>query len=239
MAYTNYHRQQAHENIYLQPTGRFSSSSGSRFVEQNYDDDSAYKPVASSPFATRELQQMEERDANMKYRIRLLKIVSRILAVILSAVTLTPLALTLAKYYQTKDNTYDTGNGERVPTFPADSTTVYTYVYFGISIASLLLNLLVLIAYCWGVKKANTVATIATWWAVAIMISHVAIWAAAVAYYRYGKHKVDGKWKDLWGWTCGGTANELQKFITNINFSTYCKIQVSSSLCVLGLCRGR
>ena len=54
------------------------------------------------------------------------------------------------------------------------------------------------------------------------------MWIASVAIYRYGKEPdVEGKFKDLWGWTCSPAAREIQDQITNVDFDTYCNIQVS------------
>lgn len=70
---------------------------------------SYYNPVPDynnshqAQFETSELHQLEAYDNKLKQRIRILKLISRISATILSATTLGPLIATLIKFLQTKD----------------------------------------------------------------------------------------------------------------------------------------
>lgn len=103
----------------------------------------------------------------------------------------------------------------------------YTYMYTAVSAVSFILNLAVMISYLrGGVKSANTADRYSTIWSWATIISHIVTWAVAAGVYRYGKEPVDGKFKDLWGWTCSTSAAALQEVLTSVDFDKYCKVQV-------------
>lgn len=204
----------ASDNNYLAPN--YSPPTTSKFQEQGYDnfDDPAVK-------------QLEIEDSNMKYRIRVMRFISRVVAVLLSIAVVVPMTLTLVKFLQTRNNTHSGHNDEEQPIWPENTNTTYTYTYFSISVTSMLINAIILVSYCHGVRRANFAATIGTWWSSIVIVAHISIWIAAVAFYRYGKRKVDDKWEDLWGWTCSKTAEDLQPFVKDITFKKYCHIQVS------------
>ena len=222
MAYS-YAAQQAPDNSdpYLKPTNFVAS----RFSEQQDD----YAPLAASPYSEFELQQLDDKDSKLKHRIRQLRVVSRVLAVILSAAVIVPLSWTLVKFLETR-NEYFTVDGERRTAWASGTNTTFFYVYFGVAVVSFLLESIILIAYCRGVRQANRAAMISGIWSGIIIAGHIVIWGLAVAVYRYGKEPGgDGKFTDLWGWTCSTAAEQIQPAITNIKFSRACTIQVSSS----------
>lgn len=142
---------------------------------------------------------MQAADQRLKQRIRILKLISRVVAFIISLVTLVPLAMTVAKFLLTKDEQF-TVNGQERTAWAADSITWYTFMYFGVSLISCLFNFAILVAYWRGVKQANNVASIASWWSHTVLVGHVLIWIVSAAIYRYGREPVDGKFRDLWGW---------------------------------------
>ena len=214
----------------LQPYSNTSYVKPSAYAEtvSMYSNDD-YKPVAPSPYSDYELQKLEEDDAKLKYRIRVLRIVSRVLAVILSAATVAALAMTLVKYFETR-NVYYSIDGEQRTAWADGTITIYTYIYFGVSTVSLLLETVVLIAYCRGIKRANKASAIASVWTGLIIAVHIVAWTATVIVYRYGREPVDGKFKDLWGWTCSTAADEIQPAISDINFQKYCTVQVRDGI---------
>lgn len=99
-------------------------------------------------------------------------------------------------------------------------------MYAAVSAVSFLLNFAVLISYLRGTKSANKADQISTIWSWATIITHIVTWAVAVSVYRYGKEPVDGRFKDLWGWTCSTTAAELQEVLISVDFAKYCTVQV-------------
>lgn len=216
MAYYNNGGQYApiYDNNYLSPQPPMTS----RFSEQGYD---SYSPYENA------IQHLEEKDAKIKYRIRLLRFISRVLAVLLSIAVVVPCTMTFIKYLETANTTHSGFNGEEQPIWPEHRNLIYTYVYFGVSIVSMLLNAIIVVSYCHGVRRANSAATISTVWSTIIILAHISIWFAGVAIYRYGKHKVNDKWEDLWGWTCSKAAQDIQPFVKEISFEKYCNVQVS------------
>lgn len=217
MAYNQAGRQYQplYDNNYLTPHYIAPVTTTSKFSEQGYDN-----------YEDPTVKHLEEQDSNMKYRIRVLRFVSRVIAVFLSLAVVVPIAMTLIKYLETRNVTHSGHDDDEQPIWPENTNTTYTYVYFGVSIISFLLNTLILISYCRGVRRANTAATIGTVWSTVVIVAHIAIWIAAVAIYRYGKRKVDDRWEDLWGWTCSKTADEIQPFVREVRFEMYCNIQV-------------
>jgi uncharacterized lipoprotein YddW (UPF0748 family) len=137
---------------------------------------------------------LEAADQRLKYRIRVLRLVSRVVSLILSITTLVPLAMTVAKYLSTRDVYFNVAGTERTA-WSQDTIAWYTYMYFGVS-----LDLLVVVAYWHGIKKANRMAAVASWWTTTVLVGHVLIWIVGVAIYRYGKQPVEGRFRDLWGW---------------------------------------
>lgn len=99
-------------------------------------------------------------------------------------------------------------------------------MYTAVSAISFLLNFAVLVSYLRGIKAANKTDQISTIWSWLTIVTHVVTWAVAAGIYRYGKEPVDGKFKDLWGWTCSTSAAELQAVLTSVDFSKYCTVQV-------------
>ncbi|KAF7191475.1 hypothetical protein HII31_06977 [Pseudocercospora fuligena] len=100
-------------------------------------------------------------------------------------------------------------------------------MYFSISAISFILNSIILLSYIRSVKTANSFSTYTSIWTWTITLSHLGIWIASVIIYRYGREPVNGKFRDLWGWTCSSTAKELQDALTSVNFDKYCTIQSS------------
>jgi hypothetical protein len=138
-------------------------------------------------------------DQRLKYRIRVLRLVSRVVSLILSITTLVPLAMTVAKYLSTRDAYFNVAGTERTA-WSQDTIAWYTYMYFGVSLTSFAFDLLVVVAYWHGIKKANRMAAVASWWTTTVLVGHVLIWIIGVAIYRYGKQPVGGRFRDLWGW---------------------------------------
>ena len=191
---------------------------------------SSYNPVPGASHADPSIARLSSRGATLKHRIRLFKAISRLLATVLSLATFLPLAMTLVKFFETRNETL-TVNGEERTAWAAGTITWYAYLYFGVATVSLVLNSAILIAYCRSVKRANTVADVADWWSYLQYAVEVLVWIASVAIYRYGKEPNDeGKFKDLWGWTCSSAAQDIQDQVTNVDYDMYCDVQVSSSM---------
>ncbi|KAK3049600.1 hypothetical protein LTR09_009021 [Extremus antarcticus] len=239
MAYPNHQPQQywdptANNNVHLKLipyTQTRPANPGASDSYYNTANNYTYNPVAPSPqphgYPDHELTRIQTADTKIKSRIRLLRLISRSLAVLLSAATLAPLAMTLIKFFQTRNEEMIVDGVSRTA-WASGTIAWYTYMYFGISTVSFLLNAAIMISYCRGTKQANTTAQYAGYWSALIMGAHVVVWAISVGVYRYGKEPVDGKFRDLWGWSCSEAANAIQEQVTNVNFEQYCSIQTTS-----------
>ena len=149
---------------------------------------SSYNPVPGASHADPSIARLSSRDATLKRRIRLFKAIPRLLATVLSLATFLPLAMTLVKFFETRNETL-TVNGEERTAWAAGTITWYTYLYFGVAAISLVLNTSILIAYCRSVKRANAVAGVADWWSYLQYVVEVLVRIASVAIYRYGRNR--------------------------------------------------
>lgn len=183
-------------NVHLKP---MMNAQVSAYSSNSFSSQEPYKPIASDVSLDNDYNLQQGADQRLKYRIRILKLISRIIALVLSLTTLVPLAMTLAKFFLTKGTTFVVDGKERTA-WAHDSITWYTYMYFGVSLVSFVFNLIIVAAYWRGIKRANNIASIASWWSTTVLVGHVLIWIVSAALYRYGKEPVDGKFRDLWGW---------------------------------------
>ncbi|KAK5693838.1 hypothetical protein LTR17_024989 [Elasticomyces elasticus] len=186
-----------------------------------------YNPVSQYPLGDGEVQGLEARDSRLKKEIRILRLVSRIIATVLAGVTLAPLVMTLIKFLETRNTLY-TVDGQQRTAWAANTQTWYMYLYLGVAAMSFAVNLLVLLSYCCGVKAANATANATGWWEHLLTGVHLLGWVASVIVYRVGKIPKDGHFQDLWGWTCSPAAEKIQSVVTDVNFSKYCTLQTSS-----------
>lgn len=101
-------------------------------------------------------------------------------------------------------------------------------MYTGVAAVSFILNTIILIAYWKGVKQANAADKVAGYCSHILLVGHIVVWVVSAGIYRYGKEPVNGKFRDLWGWSCSTAADEIQAVITDVNFGRYCNIQMSA-----------
>ncbi|KAI6805545.1 hypothetical protein KC367_g2237 [Hortaea werneckii] len=186
-----------------------------------------YQPL--TPFVTTDarLQQIEARDRRVKLWIRLLKFLERLLSLILSILTLIPLVMTLVKFFQTK-NIYYSVDGTQRTAWAENSIVWYTYLYTAVAGISCLFNTSTILAYIVGVRRANAVEDVASKWEYLVQGAQIVVWAVSAGIYRYGREPVDGKFRDLWGWTCSQDAAALQAVVDDVDFEKYCGMQTAS-----------
>jgi hypothetical protein len=148
--------------------------------------------------------------------------VSRILTAILSTAVTIIMATTLHKYLSTKD-TFINGR-----TAWARNTKLWpTVMLFAIAAVTLVLNLVIMIAYACSVKSANRASLVSGIFGILVFVGHIFVWISAAAIYRYSKD-TNGKSNDLWGWACSKTADDIQKtFEFVVNFDHICNSNVS------------
>ena len=156
--------------------------------------DHYFEPVPSHPVHNVEFERLQASDQQLKYRIRILRLVARVIATVSSAATLAPLTMTLYKFLSTR-NIYYTVNGKQRTAWAADTETWFTYMYFGVSLVSFVFNLAIVLSYWRGVREANSTAKVAGWWEKVIMVGHVVVWVVSAVIYRIGKEPVNGKFR--------------------------------------------
>jgi len=170
-------------------------------------------------------------EQDLKQRIRRLRLISRILSLLLAIAAFVPLAITLSKFLSTRNDyrNIPTTLGATTRTAWAFQTRAWpTYMYFSISLMSLLLNSAIIMSYIGGVKAANITARIGTVFTILLILMDIGIWTAAVIIYKVEKDILtDGKHTDIWGWTCSSAAREIQGVFTNVPFDKYCNIQTA------------
>ncbi|KAK3073284.1 hypothetical protein LTR53_005281 [Teratosphaeriaceae sp. CCFEE 6253] len=194
-------------DIHLKPVANHAAASVRSGVNDDY-----YSPVPQYlPAADADHARFDSADQRLKKSIRLLRMVTRILSTIAAAATLAPLTMTLVKFFQTRNNQYTD-----------------TFLYFGVALVSFLINLVVVLAYCRGVKAANATDNATGWWSTLLNTTNAVVWIVSAIIYRIGKEPVNGEVRDLWGWTCSTAASELQAVVNSVNFDRYCTIQTSS-----------
>ena len=82
--------------------------------------------------------------------------------------------MTVVKFVSTKD-TYFTINGMVRTAWAHDSITWYTYMYFNVTLISVVFDLVVVMIYWCGTEEANKAASIASWWAAISMASYLSL----------------------------------------------------------------
>jgi hypothetical protein len=135
------------------------------------------------------------------------------------------------KFYTTKN---DPGAGRSTPW--ADSPVLWpTWMLLLASGVTFVVTAFALSAACCAKSKAEGGRGKTIWFTVLKYAVHVIVWLAVAALY-----KIQKKDRDLWGWSCGNEAAEIQyAFNTKLNFSFLCNIQVgpASIIRVIGFSR--
>ncbi|KAF2258575.1 hypothetical protein CC78DRAFT_106619 [Lojkania enalia] len=175
-----------------------------------------------------QIKTVQKEDQVLKSRIRRLRLVSRVLGFLISVAVLVPITLTLHKFLTTKDVYHDVTDedGRKVSRTPwANESKVWpTWMYFGVAAIAVVLNIVIIFSYKFGVKHANRAAAVATVFSWGVMIGNLVVWSVAAAIYRKEK-----KTTDLWGWTCSPQARAIQKeFEKEIDFNRFCNVQGAS-----------
>ena len=151
----------------------------------------------------------------------MLRIVSRTCAAFFSIAVTAMMGMSLEKFRTTR-NTYIGGR-----TAWAKHTKLWpTIMLFSVALATLILNLFILIGYLRGIKVANRISTMSSIFGLLVFSGHVTGWVCAAVLYRYGKD-TKGVSNDLWGWACSRGADKIQEtFRDVVNFNSVCNRSV-------------
>ncbi|KAH0565032.1 hypothetical protein GP486_001584 [Trichoglossum hirsutum] len=189
--------------------------------QTDYKADATYSPVNQStevPYGG-EVSRLEARDAKLKSQVRILKICQRVASFLLSIVLAVIMALTLAKYYTTRNTTVD----GQTP-WPTNTVLWPTIMLFAISAIAFLLYSGIMISYCFGVAAANRASTIASFFTVIFGTMRFAAWVVAAVLYQIGARSG----RDIRSWSCGGSDNLSQGLQAVVNFNVICQTNTGS-----------
>ena len=130
----------------------------------------------------------------------------------------TTLSYALAKYYLTRSHPLS----HNKTTWATPTILWPTFMLLGMSLVTLVMNFITLLAYCYGTKLANTTNTCATIIVFMLTGVHVLAWGIAASAYKVGNSE-----KALWGYSCSGTADSLQESVKDVlDFGQLCNMQV-------------
>ncbi|KAI9778893.1 MAG: hypothetical protein M1839_007856 [Geoglossum umbratile] len=193
--------------------------------DQGYPTDykPAYTPVApvESPYrmGDAETARIEAHDAKLKRQTRILKIFQRAASFALSIAIAAIMAMTLAKYLNTRNTTV----GGKSP-WPTRTVLWPTIMLFSISATAFLLYTGIIISYFFSYQAANTMSTITSVFSVLFGLIRFTAWVVAAVLYQIGQRTG----RDLRGWSCGGSDNLSEALHAVVNFDLICKTNTSS-----------
>jgi len=171
----------------------------------------------SPEYVTQELERVQQKDAINQRRLKRATFVGRVISVILAAYMVASMTYALVKYMTTKDKTLSDGS------HPWSAHTVLwpTLMILGTSGVTLLMNTITLCFYFKSAEAADMSDTVMTYLGYAITLTHGIIWAI-----NMGLFKMANTGNDLWGWSCGPTADEIQSEVKSfLNFNILCTVQ--------------
>ena len=129
------------------------------------------------------------------------------------------LSYALSKYYLTRNHLI-AGN---VHPWVTPATVWPTFMLLAIATITFFMNFITLCTYLCGVGAANKTASVTSWIGYILMGVHVVVWAVAA-----GLFKMANNGRDLWGYSCSSTADEVQAEVQQfLNFGMLCTTQVS------------
>ncbi|KAI9724988.1 MAG: hypothetical protein M1812_000264 [Candelaria pacifica] len=158
-----------------------------------------YNSVPSDVFED-QLEKRRRRDAIFKKRIRIYRGIARAISVVLSGYMVAIQAMTLAKYYTTRNHMVGGRNAW------AKDTQVWPSVeQLAIAFVTFALNIAIIISYVRGVKAANRVEDLSSTFEYTVSTGQIIVWLVTVVLYKVGKTG-----NDLWGWSCSDKAAAIQ-----------------------------
>ena len=161
----------------------------------------------------------------MKRRIRTFRFIQRLLSAVLSVLVAGTMTFALVKYYTTKSHTA----ANHMPVWGTAPTLWPTFMLLAVALITLVLNVVTICAYCRSVEKANSTDSVAGYIGYGLLAVQVLAWAVST-----GLFKMANTGRDLWGWSCGATADAIQAEVMSfLNFGTLCQTQVSLSRSLL------
>jgi hypothetical protein len=159
-------------------------------------------------------KELQREDMKLKFRIRYLRLISRLAATSIAFATASQEGLTLRSYFTTH-NVIRSGRGP----WANDTRLWSSILLFSISVITIIFGLIIILAYFISVKAANSVSSVQSKFAIAVEVGHIAMWIGVAVAYRVAKNG-----HDLWGWACSPLAQKLQpNFQGVVQFNNVCQ----------------
>ncbi|KAH7333211.1 hypothetical protein BKA65DRAFT_538908 [Rhexocercosporidium sp. MPI-PUGE-AT-0058] len=201
--------------------GYFSDKYGSNvYIASNQSPGEPPYSASSRQSDFASLPDLEKKDQTYKRIIRVLRLISRLVSLILNAFMIGILSFALTKYYLTRNNVI-AGNQKAWVT----PTTLWpTFMLLGIAAITFFMNLVTLCSYTCGVGAANKSSTATTCVEIILLAVHVVSWAVAAGLYRMAETGTD-----LWGYTCSSRADEIESQVkAYVSFGKLCNLQTGA-----------
>lgn len=149
----------------------------------------------------------------------ILRVLSHGLSSLLNGVIFGLMIFTFGTFTRTKNTVIEAKDA-----WPRDAKTWPTIMLLVIAVITLFSSVAALISNCVCIRRQRNWRLILLGYGI-----HILSWAIVTFLYRYEKD-MHGHNNDLWGWSCGGSAKELQNNLrSDIDFSLLCNVQVSFS----------
>ena len=176
--------------------------------------------LSTAPVAAPNSRLRQRKYQRWRRYLRILKILTKSISTIFSAVMFGIMVFMMVKYNGTK-NTFRNGRNAW-PRDPKIWPTVMLLVGSGLT---LLLSIITLVSYCINFSKARR-----SWKLTIVQYAiHIVAWIVISTLYRYEK-SLHGNNNDLWGWSCSQETTAIQQeFRGVVNFTPLCNVQVSVS----------
>jgi len=177
----------------------------------------SYNKSTSADDVTAALDRIQQKEARNQLRLKRITFIGRVLSVLMSAYMTGSMLYALIKYMNTKDKTLSDGSHPWSP----DTVLWPTLMILATSGITFLMNTITLCFYLKSTDAADKSDTVMTYLGYAITLTHGIIWAI-----NMGLFKMANTGNDLWGWSCGNVADEIQSEVKSyLNFNILCSIQ--------------
>lgn len=175
---------------------------------------------SASPTGSSRLRKRLER---LGRYLKIMMLVSTVISLILSLVMEAAMIYMTYAFYSTKNKTASGSKGQVTPW--AKETILWpTYLLLGASGVSVLGAAVILVMLCCNFRKRMAFKLV-------YYLLQVVLWVTVAVVYRLSKGT-----RDMWGWACHNEATERQQLFKEVvNFTSLCKLQVSSAKRTLDL----
>jgi hypothetical protein len=158
----------------------------------------------------------------IKKRIRVLRAISRAIAVIASGYMLGTLAYAVSKFFLTKNHVVS-----GTPYWPMPTKLWPTYMLLAIAATTVSMNLITLSTYVCGIGAANKTSSVFGIIGIIFSASEIVAWGISAGLFRMARTG-----NDLWGYSCLDSTDALAAEIqaqrkSFVNFGQLCNMQVS------------